>query len=314
MPACRGATASLGLALAVLLGAEPVAAELSFGSVGAELDEESGYVVTGALGGAFAQRTTWDLAASHSDTATTLSDLTASAIDGSLYQDFGRLGIRLRVGGWVDRDFIEAHELGATFDIHGEGWTVALETQLRSSDFEPIEVNRTITLRDGRQVTIQGVADCAVDDTGLGARVGVWSGSFSFSISTMSYDYDGFGCDFSIPVLDALRSSTRDEFVQLADNLSLVLSLGAGRRLIADNALLDSRVSLSMSHDTGLRSYNVYYDSTEDVFFGRTANTLSAGIGFPLRSGNEIEIYAGVTEFDTRSTIAFLGWYWLIAP
>jgi len=305
---------SLTLTAAAFICAEPATAQGFFGSAGAEIDDGNGYVVLGAIGGSFSEHTTWDIAASRSETATTLSDLTTTSFDGSVYHDFGNVGLRLRLGGWTDDEIVAADALRAALDFHGEGWSFALESELRQSDFEPITVNRTITLRDGTPILIRGLVDCAVDDTGLGARLRLSNGAWSFGVSGMRFDYDDFGCDFSIPVLDDLRSSTRDEFVQFADSLARVLSLGAGRNLLAENSFLDSRVGLSLSHDTGLRTYNVSYDSTEDVFFGRTADTLSGGVGFVLRSGNEIEIYAGVTEFDTRSSVAFLGFFLLILP
>jgi hypothetical protein len=299
---------------AAMIGADCATAQLDFGSIGGEIDDQDGYILLGAIGGSFSARTTWDLAASRSDTSTTLSDLVTTSFDGSIHHDFGHVGLRLRLGTWADEDFVQADELGAVIDFHGEGWSFALQSQLRSSDFEPFAVDRTVTLRDGTPFTIRGLVDCAVDDTGLGARLSLSREGWSFSVNGMSYDYDDFGCGFSIPALDMLRRSTRDEFVQFADNLTGVLSLGAGRRLIAENSFLDSRAGLSLSRDTGLHTYNFYYDSTKDVFFGRKANTLSAGVGFPLRSGNEIEVYAGVTDLETRSNVAFLGFFLLIVP
>jgi hypothetical protein len=312
MPRNHRLSLSVALTAALTVGADRATAEGLFASVGTEIDDENGYVLLGAIGGDLSERTTWDLGASRSDTSTTRSALSMSSYDASLYHDFGNIGLRFRLGSWADDALVQADELTATLDFHGEGWSFALETELRQSDFEPIAVDRSITLRDGTQLPIHGLVDCGVDDTGLGARLRLSSAAWSFGVSVMSFDYENFSCDFGFPVLDVLRNSTRDEFVQLADNLTGALSMGAGRRLLAENSFLDSRIGLSLSHDTGPRRYNVYYDSTEDVFFGRTADTLSGGVSFVLRSGSEIEVYAGVTELDARSSVAFLGFFLLI--
>ncbi len=108
-------------------------------------------------------------------------------------------------------------------------------------------------------------------------------------------------------MLDVLSSATRDEFVQLADRATDFLSLGAGRRLLADMSLLDSSIGTRLSYTRGLRTYNLSYDRVEDVFFGRTADTFTGGLGFLLRSGNELEIYAGVTDSDAYAEVVFLG-------
>jgi hypothetical protein len=289
-------------------------AQGGFGAVGAEIDDSDGYVLHGAIGGDFTEATRWDLGASRAEASTNASDLSTTAYDGSLYHDFGSAGLRVRLGGWSDDTLVSTGELGAALDFHGDGWSFALETELRQSDFEPIGVDRTITLRDGTPFLAQGRADCSVDNTGLGARLSLSNETWRFAASGMSFDYDAFSCAFSFPVLDALRRTTRGEFVQIADRLTDALSLGAARRLVADNSLLDSRFGLSLSRISGLRNYTVYYDATEDAFLGRSADTLSAGIEFLLRSGHALEFYGGVTDYETRPNIAFLGFSLLILP
>lgn len=200
---------SLGAGLLALLCAGLALAQGSFGQVGAEIDGDGGYLLFGAVGGPVSDRTTWDLAASRADAATKLSDLRTTAFDGSLYPDFGDVGLRVGLGSWRGEDLVRANDLSAALDLHGAMWTLGLETQWRQSDFEPVAIDRTVTLRNGSLFTIQGGADCEIDDTALGARLSVSAEDWYFSVSGMRYDYESFGCEFSVPAVDVLRRATR---------------------------------------------------------------------------------------------------------
>jgi hypothetical protein len=278
-----------GIGLLLSLAASPALAQGWFGHVGAEMDDADGYVLYGALGGSFSERTTWDVSTSRSDTSTNLSELLRTAFSASVGHDFGSVGLRIGLGGWGDEDFVQTRSATAALDLHNETWSFALRSAFRHSDFDPIDINRTIIRRDGSPVTITGSADCRVDDLGLGASLSFSNDAWYIAIHGMSYDYDDF-----------------------ADRATDFLSLGAGRRLLAEMSLLDSSLGTSLSYSRGLRTYNLSYDRVEDVFFGRTADTLTGGIGFLLESGHEIEIYAGVTDSDAYAEVVFLGISWFI--
>lgn len=297
----------LVIGLLLSLGAGSSLAQGWFGHVGAEIDDADGYVVSGAVGSSFSERTDWDVSASRSDTSTNLTELVRTAFRANIGHDFGAVRLRLGLGGWGDEDFVQTRSATASFDLHNESWSFAILSEFRNSDFDPIDIDRTIIRRDGSPFTIRGIADCDVDDVGLGARLSFSSDAWYFTAYGMSHDYDDFGCNFDIPVLDVLRSATRDEFVQLADRATDFLSLGAGRRLLADMSLLDSSIGTRLSYSRGLHTYTVSYDRVEDVFFGRTADTLTGGIGFLLSSGNELEIYVGLTDSDAYTEVVFLG-------
>ncbi len=296
---------AIGLLLA--LGASSSLAQGWYGHIGAEMDDSDGYVLSGAIGSNFSERTSWDVAASRSDTSTNRAELLRTALRASLNHDFGAIRLRIGFGGWGDEDLVQTQSATAALDLHNERWSFAVLSEFRSSDFEPIDIDRTITRRDGSSLTITGRADCDVDDVGLGARLSFSSDAWYFTVYGMSHDYDDFACDFDIPALDVLSNATRDEFVQLADRATDFLSLGTGRRLLADMSLLDSSVGTRLSYTRGLHTYNFSYDRVEDVFFGRTADTLTGGVGFLLSSGNELEIYAGLTDSDAYAEVVFLG-------
>lgn len=303
---------SIATGLVALLVGSPAAAQSGFGTVGAEFDDANGYLVFGGLGGAWSTATSWDLSLSRSDTTTTLTDFRTTALAGSIYHDFGRVGVRAGIGGWRDEGLSRVERLTGSIDWHGPRWTLAAEGQLKRSDFDPLAVDRAIERSDGTVVTITGTADCAVDDVGLGARLGYGGDRWSVSISGMSFDYDDFGCSFDIQALDRLRDSTRDEFVQIADRITDVLAIGSARRLLTETSFLDNRVGLSVRRQAGERGYSVYYDRVEDAFFRRSADTLSAGVSFPVGTSTLLEVYAGVTDSSVSEEIAFVGLMLLI--
>lgn len=293
--------------LVLLLAGSPASAQGGYGTVGAEFDDANGYLVFGGLGGDWSTATSWDLSASQSDTRTTLTNFRTTALTGSVYHDFGQVGVRLGAGGWRDEGLSRVERLTGSIDWHGSRWTLALESQLKQSDFDPLAVDRIVERRDGTTVRITGTAYCAVDDVGLGARLGYGDDTWSFSIFGMSYDYDNFGCAFDFQTLDLLRDSTRAEFVQLADRVTDVLAIGSARRLLSETSFLDNRVGLSLRRQTAARGYSVYYDRVEDAFFRRSADTLSAGVSFPVGASSLLEIYAGVTDSNFNDEIVFVG-------
>ncbi|HEY7670792.1 MAG TPA: hypothetical protein VIC71_01140 [Gammaproteobacteria bacterium] len=276
-------------------------------SAGTEVDDESGYLLYAGVGGNFAERTSWDLAAGHADTSRDFTSLTTTSYDFGVRHDFGSVALRFGIGGWEDSDLVTTEKLAAALDFHGEGWSFALQSEFRDSAFEPFDIDRTITLRDGTTYTITARADCDIDDTGLGARLRLSNDSWAWTLGSMSYDYDDPECGFNLRALDFLRRSTRDEFIQFADRLTTVLSYAAGTNLIAENSFLDSRLGTSLSYTGAIRTYNVYFDHLEEAFFGLASDTLSGGMTFPVGKAYELELYVGVTESDAFSNIAFLG-------
>jgi hypothetical protein len=276
-------------------------------SAGTEVDDEGGYLLYAGVGGEFAERTSWDLSLGHADTSRDLSSFTTTSYDAGIRRDFGSIALRFGIGGWEDADLVATGKLAAALDFHGEGWSFALQSDFRDSAFEPFNIDRTITLRDGTTYTITARADCDIDDVGLGARLRLSNDSWAWSFGGMSYDYEDPECAFDLRALDFLRRSTRDEFVQFADRLTGALSYAAGTNLIAENSFLDSRVGTSLSYTGRVRTYTVSYDHLEEAFFGLASDTLSGGMTFPIGRAYELELYVGVTESDALSNVGFVG-------
>ena len=305
--ALEKAVAVAAVLAAVVFPLDQAQAEGLFVSAGTEVDAESGHLFYAGVGGNFAEHTTWDLGAGHADTARDFTSLTTTSYDAGIRHDFGNVALRFGIGGWEDSDLVTTKKLVGALDFHGEGWSFALQSEFRDSDFEPFDINRTIIRRDGTSVTITARADCGIDDTGFGARISLSNDSWAWTLGGMSYNYDDPECAFNVPALSFLRQSTQDEFVQFADRLTNILSYAATTNLIAENSFLDSRLGTSLSYTGPVRTYNVYYDHLEEAFFGLTSDTLSGGMTFPIGKAYELELYVGVTESDAFSNIAFLG-------
>jgi hypothetical protein len=279
---------------------------------GTEADDEGGYLLLAGVTGNFAEETSWHLAAGHVDTTRNLSGVATTSYEAGVSHDFGSIGLRAGVGGWQDSDLVATQKVAAALDFHGDRWSFALQGELRESDFEPIEVDRTIIRRDGTTLTVVARATCGVDDTGLGARFGLSNDSWAWSIGGMSYDYDDPECSFNLPALDFLRRATRDEFVQLADRVAASLSYSARTQLLAETSFLDSRLDMALSY-TRRRTYTVRYDHSEEAFFGIQSDTVSGGAAFFVGAAFELEAYAGVTSSDAFENVAFLGFSMLFA-
>jgi len=297
-------------ALSAALAASPLNrahADGLFVSAGTEVDDESGYLLYAGVGGNIAEQTSWDFGAGHADTSRDFSSLTTTSYDAGVRHDFGTVALRFGIGGWEDSDLVTTEKLAAALDFHGEGWSFALQSEFRDSAFEPFDIDRTIVRRDGTSVTITGRADCDLEDVGLGARLRLSNDSWSWMLGGMDYDYDDPECAFSLPALDFLRRSTRDEFIQFADRLTNILSYAAGTNLMAENSFLESRLGTSVSYTRPIHTYSIYYDRFEEAFFGLESDTLSGGMTFAIGEAYELELYVGLTESDAFTNIGFLG-------
>jgi hypothetical protein len=296
----------------VVLTTAPAFADGLYVQAGTEIDDEGGYLLLAGVGGNFTERTSWDFGAGHVDTPRDLSGVTTTSYELGVSHDFGIVGLRVGFGAWEDSDLVATQKIAGALDFHGDRWSFALQTEIRESDFEPIEVDRTIVRRDGTPITVVARADCGIDDSGMGARFRLSNDSWSWLIGGMSYDYDDPACSFNLPALDLLRRATRDEFVQLADRVAAALSYTAGTQLLAETSFLDSRLGTSLSY-TAQRTYRVQYDHLEEAFFGFESDTVSGGAAFPVGAAYELEIYAGVTSSDSFSNVVFLGFSMLFA-
>jgi len=303
----RRAATLLLQALAAFGAAAPAIAQRLFVSAGTEVDAESGQLLFAAVGGNFAEHTTWDFFTGHADTSRDFSSVTTTSYDAGIRHDFGKVGLRIGVGGWRDSELVATEKIVAALELRGDAWSFALQGELRDSAFEPFDIDRTIVRRDGTEVTITARADCGLDDNGWGAQLRWSNRSWSWALNGMSYDYDEPACAFSSPALSSLRRATRAEFVQFADRVATALSYTAGTQLLAETSFLDSRLGTSVSYRPRARTYRVSYDRFEEALFGFDSATLSAGVSFPVGVAYELEVYAGVTESDAFSDIGFLG-------
>ena len=66
-----------------------------------------------------------------------------------------------------------------------------------------------LTRRSGQQVPVAAIADCSLDNTGVGLRVSYAGARVNSYVRAMTYDYADADCSFSSPALSILRFRTQ---------------------------------------------------------------------------------------------------------
>lgn len=301
-------TARPGLIALTLLALPATAAE-GGGTLGAyvEADENDGLGIAADLTVHATDRTSWYLLASYADVSSGPEAIGTRSLETGAWHDFGRLGLDVGFGIWGDPGLADARYLKASLDWHGEVWSVALLTQLRRTDFDPFQARGTVTLRDGRQVTVSARADCDTGDTGIGLRLAFASGSWDGYVRGMSHDYDATRCRFSSPGLDALARTRREVFRQFAPLVTAQLSSYATIRVGSENSLLKDSISLGAGYTPGRAGVGLDYSHHRDFFGGRGSDTLSGRVTFVVSSAMDLSFTLGATGRDAFDTVVFAG-------
>ena len=295
--------------LALSMAAIPALAEEPRSSAGiyAEVDNEDGFGIAGDLTLHATERTSWHAAASYVDSSSQLAAVDTRGFDTSIYHDFGAFGLEIGLGIWSSPDLLEARHAEASLDWHGEVWTLAVLTQLRRSDFAPFQASGTVTLRDGRQVTVSATADCSSDDMGVGFGLAFASGAWDGYLRGMSYDYDETRCQFSSPGLEALARTRREAFRQFAPLITERLSAYAAVRIGVENTLLKDSWSASVGYRPGRTGFSLDYAHYREFFGGLGSDALSGRVTFALTDSVDGSLTLGAMEGDAFDTIVFGG-------
>lgn len=295
--------------LALSIVALPALAEDPRGSAGVyvEADNDDGFGIAADLTLYATEQTSWYAAASYADVSSSVAAVTTRGFETGLYHDFGAVGLELGLGAWSDPGLADARHLKVSLDWHGEIWSVALLGQLRKSDFDPFQASGTVTLPDGRQVTLSATADCKTDDIGLGLRLAFASGAWDGYVRGMSYDYDETRCQFSSPGLDALARTRREVFRQFAPLITGQLSAYAAARVGAENTLLKDSFSAGAGYTPGRAGFGIDYDHRREFFGGQASDTLSGRATYALNDAVEASLTVGATKGDVYDTIVFAG-------
>lgn len=272
-----------------------------------EADDGDGLGVAADLTLHATARTSWHAAVSHGDVSSGRLAVTHRALELGAYHDFGAVGLDVALGAWSDPDLANARHLRVALDWHGETWSVALLGQLRNSDFDAFPASGTVTLPDGRQVTLSATADCETRDTGLGLRLAFAQGAWDGYLRGMAYDYEPTRCGFSSPGLETLARTRPEVFRQFAPRIIAQLSAYATTRVGVENAFLKDSISVGASYTPGRAGIGLAYDRHREFFGGFGSDTLSGRATYALSDAVEASLTLGATRGDTYDTIAFAG-------
>jgi hypothetical protein len=306
MSATTRAVAAAALALLGFAAGADDAPALSVG-LKAEVDGEDGYAFSGDLTWFAGERTQLFVAGNYADTTADFSGLSTRGFDVGASHDFGRVAVDAWYNQWQDSDVLTARSLNAALHVEAGAFTVSLLAQARESDFDPFPASATVTLRTGEEITIDAVADCSLDNTGLGLRL-AWRGErLDAYASGMSYDYDDVACGFDSPLLDRLRRNRPAVFRQFAPRIIGPLSVNATSRIGAENSLLDSSLGAGLGWDTGPRRYALDVVRQQDYFTALEADTASVSVTFRVDLTLDLMLEGGVTDSDYLGSTWFAG-------
>lgn len=246
------------------------------------------------------------LGANYADTTRNLSGLSTHGYTFGGAHDFGTMGVDAWYDAWTDPDVVAARSVNGAVDVEMGDWTVALTGQLRRSDFETFAADAEVTLRTGQRVTVTAAADCELDNTGFGMRVGFVDGRWRGHVRGMSFSYSGTECRFSSPVLDYLRRTRPAVFQQFAQQVTTPLSMSATTWIGAENALLDRSWGGGLAYDAGRLEYAIDYLGLEEHFDGLRSDSLSGSLVIEAGRSLEVLVTAGYSDGEALDP-AWLG-------
>ena len=272
-----------------------------------EVDGEDGRAVAGDLTWFAGPATQVFASASFADTGNALAGLSTRGFSIGAGHDFGRIALDGWYEQWQDSDVVTARSFNAALHVEAGAVAVSLLGQLRDSEFEPFDASATVTLRTGQTVTVNAVADCTLDNSGLGLGF-AWRGErLEAYARAMWFDYDDVGCSFDSPALELLRRNRPAIFAQFAPRVTAPLAVNATTRIGAENALLEYSAGAGVGWDTGARRYGLDYLHQRDYFTALEAGTLSASVAFRVDAGLELTVEGGATDGDALSSVWFAG-------
>ena len=265
------------------------------------LEAEVGYLVT--------PTTSVRVAGNSTAYSQTLSNGFHSAgIELGAAHEFKRFTLSAALGRWQDSDILTATEGRIGADLHFRPWSIGATALYRRSDFEPLNVNTTVTLSDGTALPVLATSTCKLNNTGLGAHgeyAGrIWGGHASFT----SYQYKAGKCSFGdVLGLDALDRPDKNEFAQLEATLVDQLSTIGVRRIGRENTLMSSEMNAGASwrHQDFIVSLD--YTRQTDYFSGNGSNTLFATGTADMGHNSGVDLVLGLTRGSTISGGAFVG-------
>ncbi|MBC7810678.1 MAG: hypothetical protein H7175_06000 [Burkholderiales bacterium] len=320
MPAARRLPVGILVGTMVMLGCNEAKAGDDNPNVSAETSKWSW-----SGGGQYDSQHSFGLDTSLSFSPTTMTNLFV-AVSGSSSTDndadlssnaatvgFSRNGdtFGFSIGGhWFDNvDVVQGKEATLSLMLRSGGWHVEAKGEYRKSEFDSFRANTVVRRRDGTFVPIFSTATCSLTNSGYGAVAGVDGESWGAYVSGMQYRYGSHECAFDSPGLNALASTNRLEFVQLASTLTQRLSRMAARYLskYSENSLLAAELGAGVSYLSDTARWRLAYQHGRDEFQGLTTETYTVGVTRSVLKDSNIDLQLGASKSESIDTVAFAG-------
>ncbi len=283
--------------------------ELHLHQLGAlvQVDDEDGRSLAVDAAYAFGPATRLELHADTSDASAASTSLATRGYGLRLTHDLGVVELGGGVSRWEDPDVVVADELAFSVGVRGAALSATASVSLRRSEFEPFAADTTVRLGNGRLLPIRALASCDLMDMGYGLRLAWSAPGWGAWGSARTWRYDDVECGFSSPGLDALANARTAEFRQFATLATAALATGAGRRVGAENALLDRSFAAGAWWQPERFGLAADVGRTRDHVTGDATDTVTASLLWAATPALDLEFTLGATDSELLGGSAFAG-------
>lgn len=201
-----------------------------------------------------------------------------------------------------DEDFRQSDRWTAGVRVGRGAFGATARVSRRATDFDPVPVGGTYTLRTGQTITLTGTMGCDVDDTGYGLAFD-WSGDrWTGYLGATAYEYDSLSCEFSATVPTELRRLNPRRFGALSAAAARRFEPRAGGRIARELQLLESEITAGVGYRFEVVDVSIDWFHGKDEFEGLAQDDWSATLGLPLGGAWRLELTAGTVDFDGDSS------------
>jgi hypothetical protein len=197
--------------------------------------------------------------------------------DIELDHHFDPIGVTIGAAYWGDPDILDSVDLRGSLYFRNEKFMLAAEVETRDFDF----IIPASDVFVGREFAFEG------DGIGGRARLHL-TDAVSISVSGMKYDYS----------VDFVPDENRD-----------AISLISVSRLSLINNLIDSRASIDLGIDAGLKRWELDYSSWKGALDRSRTNSITVRYLTPLSNKTDIEFGLGYDDSDLYGDVTFFSVY-----
>jgi hypothetical protein len=197
--------------------------------------------------------------------------------DIELDHHFDPVGITIGAAYWGDPDLLDSVDLRGSLYFRNEKFMLAAEVESRDFDF----IIPPLDLFPGRQFAFKA------DGIGARARFDL-TDAVSLGVSGMQYDYD----------VNFVPDENRD-----------AIRLISVSRLGLINNLIDSRASIDLGIDVGLKRWEADFSTWKGALDRSRTNSLTVRYLTPLGRRTDIEFGLGYDDSDLYGDVTFFSMY-----